>query len=56
MGFSEEVELMEMGYLLLGNGSLVGEAEIVEGLDLWEPGGPHPMLSTVGLPRCHLLA
>lgn len=34
VGFAEEVELVEVGDLGAGDGPLVGEVEVVEGLDL----------------------
>jgi hypothetical protein len=50
VGFSEEVELVEVGDLGAGDGALVGEVEVVEGLDLREPGGPDPVFPAVGIP------
>ena len=47
MGFAQEVELVEMGNLLAGDGALVGEVEVVEGLDLGEPGCSDPVLAAV---------
>ena len=38
-----------MGDLLFGDGSLVGEVEVVEGFGLGEPGGFDPVLAAVGL-------
>jgi hypothetical protein len=48
VGFSEEVELVEMGDLLAGYGALVGEVEVIQGLDLGEPGCFDPVLAAVG--------
>ena len=42
---------MEVGDLLFGDGPLVGEVEVVEGLGLREAGGFDPVLAAVGLPR-----
>ena len=44
-----------MGDLLFGDGSLVGEVEVVEGLGLGEPGGFDPVLTAVGFPGGDLL-
>ena len=45
MGFSDEVELVEVGDLGSGHRTLVGEVEIVEGLDLGESGGADAVLA-----------
>jgi len=52
VGLAQEVELVEMGDLLVGDGPLVGEVEVVEGLDLWKPDGFDSVLATVGFTRC----
>jgi hypothetical protein len=54
VGFSQEVELVEMRDLLPGDGALVGEVEIVEGLGLGETGSFDPVLAAVGLTRRYL--
>ena len=55
VGFTDEVELVEMRDLLFGDRALVAKVEIVEGLDLGEPGRFDPVLSAVGLSRGDLL-
>lgn len=48
VGFSQKVELVEVRDLLTGDRSLVGEVEVVEGLDLREPGGFDLVFAAVG--------
>ena len=48
MGFSDEVELVEVGDLGSGHRTLVGEVEVVEGLDLGESGGADAVLAAMG--------
>ena len=54
VGFTEEVELVEVSDLLTAHRALVGEVEVVEGLSLGEPGGFDPVLAAVGLTRSDL--
>jgi hypothetical protein len=46
--FGEEVELREVRHGLVLHGALEREVEVVEGLDLREPGCLHPVLTPVG--------
>ena len=49
LGFVQEVELREMRHGLGLDGALEREVEVVEGLDLGEPGGFDAVLTAVGL-------
>ncbi len=55
VGFGEEVELGEVGDLLALDRALEGEVEVIEGLDLREPGRLHTVRAAVVLARGDLL-